>query len=240
MWKIIKWTLLTLIIAVIAYAGITSYKGYQLYRDTMDGVDLAAVFSDFQELEGYVESDEIPTMFLNALIAVEDHRFMDHAGFDVISFGRAIIRNVMENEFAAGGSTITQQLSKNLFFSFEKKMERKVAELIVAKQIEEGFEKKEILEMYVNIIYFGDGYEGISAASRGYFEKDPSQLTDAECVLLAGLPQAPSAYALREHFDMALERSHAVLQAMVEHGYLLEHEMLQLKKDIETIKIQVE
>lgn len=240
MWRFIKWTVVILLLAAVLVTGGIFFQGYQLYQKTMADVSLEDVITTYQADDNYVVIDDLPSTFLNAVIAVEDHRFMEHHGFDPISFGRAIIRNVQESEFAAGGSTITQQLAKNLFFSFEKKLDRKVAELMVAWQMEETFSKSTILEMYVNIIYFGDGYEGINAASMGYFNKAPSQLTDAESILLAGLPQAPSVYALKEHFEMGLKRSEAVIDAMIEYGYLMADEKETLLRTIEQIKIQVE
>ncbi|MBN2794513.1 MAG: transglycosylase domain-containing protein [Clostridia bacterium] len=237
--KIIFSILGLILLSGLVFSGITFYKGFELYQETMDGVVIGEVFLSYESQEDYVTLENIPSMFLDALIAVEDHRFMDHKGFDIVSFGRAVMRNIMEKEYAAGGSTITQQLAKNLFFSFDKTLERKVAELIVAKEIEKAFDKDTILEMYVNIIYFGDGYTGIKQASEGYFQKDPADLTDEESILLAGLPQAPSLYAMYEHFDRAVARSEDVLFAMVTHKYLLESEKDALYKKIQTIKIQV-
>ena len=145
--KIIFGSIITVLLIGIVIVGKISWDGYQLYKDTMEDVDIETVVNDIRARDNYVVIEDIPSHFLQAVIAVEDRRFMGHNGFDIISFGRAVIRNLEENEFAAGGSTITQQLSKNLFFSFEKKLERKVAELIVARQIEDTFEKNEILDI---------------------------------------------------------------------------------------------
>lgn len=238
--KVILYGLLIILLIGGIFSGVTIYNGYQLYEETMTGVDIEAVFDSYQADEDYVSLENIPSMFIDALVAVEDHRFMEHSGFDFVSFGRAVVRNVLEQDYAAGGSTITQQLSKNLFFSFDKTLERKVAELIVAKKIEKMYEKDEILEMYINIIYFGDGYVGIKQASQGYFNKAPVDLSDAECILLAGLPQAPSIYAMYEHFDRAVERSEDVLAAMVTHDVILISQKQALYEKIQTIKIQVE
>ncbi len=237
--KIIFGSIITVLLIGIVIVGKISWDGYQLYKDTMEDVDIETVVNDIRARDNYVVIEDIPSHFLQAVIAVEDRRFMGHNGFDIISFGRAVIRNLEENEFAAGGSTITQQLSKNLFFSFEKKMERKVAELIVARQIEDIYEKNEILELYVNIIYYGDGFENLYDASMGYFNKEPKNMTDGECTLLAGLPQAPSTYALIENFDRAVIRAYEVVDAMVEHKVLTENEALELKEDIQKVKLQV-
>lgn len=238
-----KKVILLLLIVMLAiggiYGGTVLYKGYKMYQETMDDVDIEEVVEAVRARENYVTIDLLPSHLLNAVIAVEDHRFMTHDGFSIMSFGRAVIRNIQENEFAAGGSTITQQLSKNLFFSFEKKMERKVAELIVAKQLESLYEKDEILELYINVIYYGEGFENIYDASMGYFNKHPKDLTNAEATLLAGLPQAPSSYALIEHFDRGVERGLQVIDAMMEHGYMTEKSGEALKLELKNVKLQV-
>jgi membrane peptidoglycan carboxypeptidase len=238
-----KKIILILLIAVVIIGGIYSgsifYSGYKLYEETMENVSIEDVIETVKAHENYVSIDELPNHLLNAVIAVEDHRFMRHNGFDIMSFGRAILRNVQESDYAAGGSTITQQLAKNLFFSFDKKMERKVAELIVAKQLEALYEKDEILEVYINIIYYGDGFENVYDASMGYFGKEPKDLTHAEATLLSGLPQAPSSYALFENFDKGVERGCQVVDAMIEHGYLTESEGKILEEELKKVKLQV-
>lgn len=238
--KVILLILIVMVVIGSIYGGTVFYKGYKMYLETMDDVDIEEVVEAVRSRENYVKIDQLPSHLLNALIAVEDHRFMTHDGFDVMSFGRAVIRNIQENEFAAGGSTITQQLSKNLFFSFEKKMERKVAELIVAKHLESLYEKDEILELYINVIYYGNGFENIYDASMGYFNKHPKDLTNAEATLLAGLPQAPSTYALIEHFDRGVERGLMVIDAMIDHGYMTETHGEALKLELKNVKLQAD
>lgn len=237
--KIIKYLVLLILLTGIAYTGFISYKGYVLYKDTMTSVNIEEVIDEIRSRENYTSIDDMPSTFIDAVVAVEDHRFLEHSGFDIIAFSRAVLRNIKESEYAAGGSTITQQLSKNLFFSFDKKMERKVAELIVAFKLEDLYEKDELLEVYVNIIYFGDGFEGVTDAAVGYYNKQPHEMSGGESVLLAGLPQAPSAYALFEHFDMAVKRSESVLDAMELYKYITKREKETLKMEIEQIKIQV-
>ncbi len=229
---------LILSIAIIVSANI-GIKGYKLYKITMENVVIEDVIDEVRSRENYVTIDQLPSHLLEAFVAVEDHRFMSHNGFDIVSFGRAVIRNLQESEYAAGGSTITQQLSKNLFFSFEKTFERKVAELIVAKQLEDNYSKDEILELYLNIIYYGDGFENIYDASMGYFSKLPKDLNNAEATLIAGLPQAPSSYAMIENFEKAVARAYQVVDSMVEYDYLTEGQGIQLKNEIENTKLQV-
>lgn len=127
--------------------------------------------------------------------------------------------------FVEGGSTITQQLSKNVYFTQEKKLERKIAEVFMSFDFEKVLEKSEILELYLNTSYFGDGYKTVKEASRGYFGKEPKDLTDGECIMLAGIPNAPSVYAPTKNMDLAKQRQKQVALKMVEYGYLTEKQM---------------
>ncbi|MFR0903577.1 MAG: transglycosylase domain-containing protein, partial [Anaerovoracaceae bacterium] len=124
-----------------------------------------------------------------------------------------------------GGSTITQQLARNMYFEQNKKLTRKVAEVLVAFEIEKEYDKDEILELYVNTIYFGSGYYNIYDASLGYFGKTPSQLSDYEATMLAGIPNAPSVYDLNVNPDLAEQRRQQVVDCMVDEGYIEEGEI---------------
>lgn len=123
-----------------------------------------------------------------------------------------------------GGSTITQQLAKNLCFTQEKLLTRKVAEVFAAFALEREYSKEEILELYVNSIYFGNGYYSVREASIGYFQKEPSQMTPSECTMLAGIPNAPSAYALTASPELARERQIQVLRQMVDTGAITQEQ----------------
>lgn len=235
---IIKWIIILSLLSGLAFVGVKTFQGYNLYKETMDEVNLNEVFLSYQSQEGYVTLEEISPLFLDALVAVEDHRFYEHNGLDEIAFFRAVLRNLSEKSYAAGGSTITQQLSKNLFFTFDKTLERKIAELIVAKKIENTFEKKEILEMYVNIIYYGDGYVGIEEAAQGYFSKSALNLSSGESVILAGLPQAPSVYALRSHLERGINRGYDVINAMVEKGFIAEYQRALIQEELKNVKVK--
>lgn len=168
----------------------------------------------------YTKLEEIPEDLKNAVISIEDQRFYKHYGFDVISLGRAFTRNLKEGEIKEGGSTITQQLAKNLFLSQEQTFDRKLKELILAIKLEYKCTKDEILEMYLNVIYYGSGAYGIADASAEYFNKNVSDLTLSECAMLAGLPQAPSAYNPNKHLDKAQKRQSIVLKVMLENGFI--------------------
>uniref|UniRef100_UPI0026EB0317 biosynthetic peptidoglycan transglycosylase n=1 Tax=Veillonella dispar TaxID=39778 RepID=UPI0026EB0317 len=134
--------------------------------------------------EHWVKGDVIPEYTKNALIAIEDKRYYKHGAIDVLGIIRAFYTNTIAGETVEGGSTITQQLAKNLYFSQEKTMNRKAAEVFLALELERNYTKDEILELYVNSIYFGDGYYNVGEASEGYFGKPAAKMNDYECTLL--------------------------------------------------------
>lgn len=164
----------------------------------------------------WVTIDRIPRFLQNALVAVEDARFYAHGGVDVRGIARAFVKDVTKGRMAEGGSTITQQLIKNKHFHGEKTIERKVKEGILAMEYERTYTKKQILEMYFNEVYFGNGAWGLAQAARLYFDKNPEELTDAECVLLAGVPKAPVRYNPYGEPSQVRARRNVVLKRMVE------------------------
>lgn len=168
----------------------------------------------------YVTLDEIPVELRQAIIAVEDSRYLSHHGFDVEGIMRASLVNLQNGEIEEGASTITQQLVKNLFLNGERTFSRKLEELVLALDMEAHYSKDEILELYLNTIYFGSGYYGIQDASEGYFAKDPKDLNLAEASMIAGLPNAPSVYSPYVDFLLAKKRQFIVLDAMVNTGYI--------------------
>ena len=141
----------------------------------------------------WVSIDRIPAFLQEAVVAVEDSRFYEHSGIDVRGIARALVKDVVKRRMAEGGSTITQQLIKNKFLSGEKTIDRKVKEGLMAMEFERQYSKKQILEMYFNEIYYGNGAWGIAQAARLYFDKNPEELTEAECSLLAGVPEISGA-----------------------------------------------
>jgi 1A family penicillin-binding protein len=161
----------------------------------------------------WVSIDRIPVFLQKALVAVEDARFYEHGGIDVQGIARALVKDVVKGRLAEGGSTITQQLIKNKYLTGEKTLDRKVKEGFLAIELEQNYTKKQILEMYFNEIYYGNGAWGIAQAARLYFDKKPEELTDAECALLAGVPKNPGRYnplgkpaAVTGRRDMVLTR----------------------------------
>lgn len=166
--------------------------------------------------------DELPPHVPRAFIAAEDKRFYDHDGADTQAMVRAAWSNLTSGRTVSGASTITQQLVKNLVLSPEQTLKRKAQEVRLARQLEEQLSKNEILELYLNRVYFGSGFYGLGAASRFYFGKDPKDLTLAEASLLATLPKAPSRLALDDNMDGARQRQAYVLSEMLQAGFITE------------------
>jgi penicillin-binding protein 1A len=163
---------------------------------------------------------EMPTYVPKAFIAIEDRRFYEHHGVDPFGIGRAFVANVLHRTVAQGGSTITQQLAKNLFLTQERTINRKLQELLLALWLERKFSKAQILEMYLNRVYFGAGAYGIEQASQRYFGKSARQITLGEAALLAGLVKSPSRLAPTRNFDGAEKRAKVVLAAMAELSFI--------------------
>ena len=172
----------------------------------------------FKEQRIEVPLDRVSPNLVKAVVSVEDQRFYEHSGVDAVRVAAAVVRNVQAGRRAEGGSTITQQLARQSFLSRDKTFRRKLKEVILAAYIERMYNKNEILELYLNKVYFGDGLYGIEAASRGYFGKPASDLTVDEAALLAGLIQSPSSYAPTVNLDRAVARRNIVLQTMVGSG----------------------
>lgn len=167
-----------------------------------------------------VYADTLPAHVVNALLATEDRRFFKHFGIDLRGFTRAMLRNLKERRLVEGGSTLTQQLAKNMFLSADKTVKRKIQEALLALWLEQKFEKEEILTAYLNRVYFGAGAYGIDSAARTYFNKSAVALNLEEGALLIGLLQAPSRYSPFSNSDLARKRTMTVLGAMVDAGYL--------------------
>src|SRR6185436_19846487 len=173
-------------------------------------------FTIFNEQRIDVPLTDVSPHLVHAIIAVEDQRFYTHHGFDLIRIASAAFANVRRGRAAQGGSTITQQLARQSFLTTDKTIRRKLQELILAERIEWAYEKPQILELYLNKVYFGDGLYGVETAARGYFGKHASELSLAEAALLAGLVKSPSALAPTINLDRAVARRNVVLQAMLE------------------------
>lgn len=178
-----------------------------------------------------VPLDEIPVDIQNAVIAMEDRNFFKHAGFSLKGILRALINDLLIGKAAQGGSTVTQQLSRGVFLTKEKKIIRKIREIFLSVQIERAFSKQEILQMYLNEIYLGEGAYGVKAAAKKYFNKDLSELTLGESAMLVGVIPLPSRYNPFAHPEMAKQRRALVLNSMLEMGFITEDEAKAAKEE---------
>lgn len=166
--------------------------GYDLYRKAIEDTPIIQRVEVVRKMEGYIKIEDISEDFLNALIESEDHRFYEHKGISLVATGRALLSNIQAGSTVEGGSSITQQLAKNLYFTFEKRYERKIAELFVAFELEAIFDKVEILELYCNIAYFGEGQTGIGNASLYYYDVTAGNLNSEQIQVLVGTLKSPN------------------------------------------------
>ena len=204
------------------------FLGYNYYSKSLEQKSLSNRVSDIKNDEDFVGFKDLSKSYIDAVIATEDHRFYEHGAIDFISIARAIFVNIKNKELQEGGSTITQQVAKNVCLSQEKSAIRKIAELFAAYDLEKNYSKNEIFELYVNTAYFGNGYYGIKQASNGYYNKEPKDLNLFESSMLAGIPNAPSVYAPTKNMDLATQRQKQVLDKMIKYGYINEKDVTNL------------
>lgn len=216
--KIFLWILLSAVILLAAVAGYYGVRGYSAFKEALEETPLEQKVASVQNMASYTALEQMPEIYPKTVIAAEDHRFYKHQGVDALGLIRAIWNNIRLGELREGGSTITQQLAKNLYFSNARSAERKIAEAFMAQELEKNLEKDEILELYINVIYYGGGQYCLYDAAQFYLDKTPMELTDGECALLAGLPNAPSAYAPHVHPELAEQRRQQVIDKMVRYG----------------------
>ena len=226
--KVIKRIIIFVILVAIFIGAVITYKGYTLYKEALEEISVKDKVEVLRANENYVKIDELPDFYLNAVIAAEDYRSYSHGALDPIAIGRAIWTNVKSFELREGGSTITQQVAKNVYFTQEKTALRKIAEVFMAFEIERNCDKDTILEMYVNTSYFGSGYDGIKEAANGYYDKEPIDMNEYESSMMAGVPNAPSVYAPTKNPDLASQRQRQVLEKMVRYEYITEEEKNQI------------
>lgn len=220
-----------LLLIILIAVGIAVYTGYSKYKSALEGKSLDAAVEQIRAQENYTPLEQIPKIYLDAVVSVEDRRFYYHPGIDPIGIMRAIITDIKEKKLVEGGSSITQQLAKNMYFIKDSTPSRKIAEMFMALKLEKEYSKDEILELYFNGIYYGSGYYNIYDASVGYFGKSPIEMTDYEATLLAGIPNAPSVYSLNTNPDLAARRQEKVIDTMVDCGYISDEEGEKLKNE---------
>jgi membrane peptidoglycan carboxypeptidase len=222
--KLFRKLLILLLILLIVAASILFFIGFGYYSNTLKDKPLITRVEEITSQEHYTSFDELPENYISAVIAVEDHRYYDHGFIDLIGIARAFYTNIRDGEFAEGGSTITQQVAKNVVFNQDKTLIRKLGEVFAAYDLERNYSKNEIFALYANSSYFGDGYYCIYDASMGYYNKEPKDLTLSEASMLAGIPNAPSVYSPSVNPDLAKKRQKYVLSRMVEYGYITQEE----------------
>lgn len=232
LWKFTYTCLIVVIWGLIGVAGMLAYFARDLpsteglftsgSSQSITLVDVhGKVIARRGRLSGdFVSTADLPAHVANAVIASEDRRFYSHFGIDLWGLGRAFWVNMQEGRVVQGGSTITQQLAKNLFLKPERTMVRKFQEALLALYLESSLSKEEILSLYLNKVYFGAGADGIDEAARRYFNKPATKLGLVESAMLAGLLKAPSRYSPVNGNDLAWERARVVLQTMVETGFI--------------------
>lgn len=223
--KVIKRIIIFVILIVLFAGAILTYQGYTMYKEALDKISVKDKVAELQAQENYTRFEDLPKFYLDAVVAVEDRRFYNHGALDYIGIGRAIWTNIKSFELKEGGSSITQQVAKNVYFTQEKTALRKIAEVFMAFEIERNCDKDTILEMYVNTSYFGSGYYGIKEAANGYYDKEPIEMNKYESSMMAGVPNAPSVYAPTKNPDLAAQRQRQVLERMVRYEYISEEEM---------------
>ena len=226
--KFIRKLFIALVLIIIIFS-ILFLIGHSYYSKALKEKPLITRVDEITNQDNFVKFEDMSSYYRNAVISVEDHRFYDHGPVDFIAIARATFTNVKNGQLQEGGSTITQQVAKNIVFSQEQTWLRKIGEIFAAYDLEKNYSKKEIFELYVNTAYFGDGYYGIHDASYGYYNKSPKDLNLSESSMLAGVPNAPSVYAPTVNPDLAKKRQYHVLNTMLEYGYITKDESLSVK-----------
>ena len=228
--KVIKRIIIFTILIILFVGAVLTYQGYMMYKEALEEMSVIDKVTELRSKENYTEFEDLPKFYLNAVVAVEDRRFYDHGPIDPIAIARAVWTNIKYWELKEGGSTITQQVAKNVYFTQEKTALRKIAEIFMAFELERKCDKNTILEIYVNTSYFGAGYYGIKEAANGYYDKEPIDMDKYESSMLAGVPNAPSVYAPTKNPYLAAQRQRQVLDKMVRYEYITEEEKEEILK----------
>ena len=237
--RIILAILILALIEILIAGGILINKGHKIYETALNETSVKDKVAEIQSDEDYTKLEDLPEFYKDAVIAVEDRRFYNHGAIDPIALARAVFVNIKYFELREGGSTITQQLAKNIYFTQEKSALRKIAEIFMAFELEKNLDKDTILELYVNTSYFGDGYYCVRDASLGYYGKEPKDMNRNEASMLAGIPNAPSAYCPTDHLDLAKQRQNQVLDKMVKYEYITEEEKNEILQEPNAVEEKV-
>lgn len=224
--RLVKGIICIVLLVGIVGGGLLIYQGHSAYETLVSEHPLQEQIEEIQKREDYISLDDISPYLIDATISVEDKNFYSHNGVDIAGVARAVLSNIFGIGDPSGGSTISQQLCKNIYVLFyDTSITRKITEAFLTYELEGTYEKDEILELYLNVINYGDGYIGIRAASQGYFGKEPKELTLDEASLLAGIPQSPNNFQLSDHLENAREKQKVVLEAMLKENKISEAQM---------------
>ncbi|MEI3146765.1 MAG: biosynthetic peptidoglycan transglycosylase [Merdibacter sp.] len=222
--KLLKLMLVSVLLIIVAGASILIYQGHAEYERLVQEHPLEQVIRQVQSDEDYTQIEEISSYLLDATVSVEDKNFYSHGGVDLAGVTRAVLSNLLGIGEPSGATTSSSY--PNLYSLFyDQSLTRKITEAFLTYELEGICTKDEILELYVNVINYGDGYAGIREASIGYFGKEPSQLTLDEASLLAGIPQSPANFQLSDHMENARAKQEVVLEAMVREEKITQEEM---------------
>ena len=217
--RLLSCLLLAALFVLVVIGGTLGVQGWRLYRATAAQKPIAGLYDEISSRPGFASCDQLPQTYIDAVISVEDSRFEKHHGIDPAAIVRALWADLRTRSLAEGGSTLTQQLAKNELFTQEKQMARKAAEMFAARDIEDYYSKQQIFEMY----------------AQGYFGKPTRELTRAECVVLAGLPNAPSVYAANG--ELARRRALVVVERMERAKKLTHTQALELRDEVSALPL---
>lgn len=227
--RFFKKLVLTLLIGGILGSVGLGVWGYAEYKNVIGQKPIEPLVAAYRDQKHYTQYADLPKTFVDAVIATEDARYWSrHTTLDFEALGRAMFRNLKNWRLVEGGSTIPQQIAKNLYYNENTSIIRKISEWFIANDLLKTYNKNDLFALYANMNYYGDGFNGIYSASMGYFKKKPSQLSDGQASLLAGIPQAPAVYQLSTNFKGAKKRQFHVLERMKAEGYLDENAVFRI------------
>jgi len=224
--KILLKIIVVLILLITVLSSLLLRQGYLRYQEEIENKPIEVLVNEYRNNDNYVEFNELSKDFINAVISVEDKRFFERKGYDFIALFRAIYHNFKARNIIEGGSTISEQIAKNLYLGgYVEGLQEKIAEIFIMNDLEKHYSKEVLFALYVNMNYYGDSYYGIYEAANGYYGINPNQLSLAQAAILAGLPNAPSIYQLSSGFDLAKDRQLWVLQTMYNNGFISESQI---------------
>ena len=224
---------LVIVLLVTTFLSALVFQGYLVYLRVTKETPIAMAIEKYPYGDD-TAYDELSEDFVHAVVALEDQRFFERHGFDWIALIRATLYNMSVGTMVEGGSTIGQQVAKNLYYQGKSRgLFEKLAEVFIMYELESAYSKEEVLALYVSMNYYGDGYWGIKQASKGYYKLNPIDLSLAQSAILAGIPNAPAIYQLSDGYDRAKRRQKKALSRMVEEGYITQIQMNEaLEEDV--------